>query len=94
MTNFEEHFNEQMKDPEFRAEYEAVIREEKIAEALVMARRRKGLSQKELSDLTGIPQARISKIERGNGNPSVRTLHRLASGMDMKMHLIFMPAGE
>ncbi|MCR4946399.1 MAG: helix-turn-helix domain-containing protein, partial [Lachnospiraceae bacterium] len=50
-----------------------------------------GLTQKELSERTGIAQGDISKLERGSANPSLRTLQRLAAGMGMIMHLEFSP---
>ena len=48
---------------------------------------RKGISQKELSDLTGIDQSDISKIERGIANPSVNTLSRIAQALGAKLQI-------
>lgn len=50
-----------------------------------------GMTQKQLSDTTGIHQADISKIERGIGNPSLSTLKRLADGMGMNLKIDFIP---
>ena len=67
------------------------VREEKpaafvmVGNAVAAARARKGLSQKELSDLTGIDQSDLSKIERGIANPSVNTLNRIARALDAKL---------
>lgn len=67
------------------------VREEKpaafvmVGEAVAAARAKKGLSQKELSDLTGIDQSDLSKIERGIANPSVNTLNRIAKALDAKL---------
>ena len=36
-----------------------------------------------------IAQADISKLERGNANPSLRTLQRLAAGMGMNVKIEF-----
>ena len=44
------------------------------------------------ADITGINQADISKLENGNGNPSLRTLERIARGLDMRLKLEFVPA--
>ena len=38
-----------------------------------------------------INQADISKLERGNANPSLHTLQRLAAGMGMRLKLEFEP---
>ena len=51
----------------------------------------RGLTQKELSERTGIAQGDISKLENGNANPSIRTLQRLASGMNMTLKVEFLP---
>ena len=44
-----------------------------------------------LAEATGIDQSNISKIETGNANPALSTLIRLAEGMDMVLHLEFIP---
>ena len=56
---------------------------------LVEARADLGITQKELSERTGIAQGDISKLENGNGNPSVKTLQRLAAAMDMSLKIEF-----
>jgi len=58
-----------------------------IAILVTMARFNKGISQKELSKITKIHQAEISKIERGIGNPSIKTLDRIAKGLGLKLEL-------
>ena len=90
MSNkFDDFLQEQLKDPEFRKEYEALQPEHAIIQAIIEARTTSGLTQKELSERTGIAQGDISKLENGNANPSVRTLQRLAAGMGMKLKIEF-----
>ena len=48
-----------------------------------------GFVWQELSKKSGISQADISRLERGNANPSLHTLQRLAAGMNMKLKLEF-----
>lgn len=92
MSNkFDDFLQEQLKDDEFRKEYEALQPEWAIIQAIIDARRQSGLTQKELSERTGIAQGDISKLERGNANPSIRTLQRLARGMGMILKLEFLP---
>ena len=43
------------------------------------------MTQKELSEITGIDQSDISKIERGIANPSVGTLYRIAAALDSEL---------
>ncbi len=90
-TNFEEYFSEQMENPEFKAEYEALEPEFAVIQAMINARKSKGMTQKALSDRTGIAQGDISKLENGNGNPSLKTLRKLAAGMDMTLKIEFIP---
>jgi transcriptional regulator with XRE-family HTH domain len=94
MRTFDDFLEEQLKDPEFRAEYEALEPEYEIIRAMIEARRTSGITQKQLSEKSGIAQGDISRIERASANPSLRTLKRLAAGMDMKLKLEFVPVGE
>lgn len=93
MSEFREYLDRQLQDPAFKAEYEALEDEFIIIQAIIDARKRSGLTQRQLAEKTGIAQADISKLENGNGNPSLRTLRRLAAGMGMKMKLEFSPVG-
>ena len=93
-VKFDDFLQEQLRDSEFRKEYEALQPERAVLQAIIDARESSGLTQKELSERTGIAQGDISKLEKGNGNPSVRTLQRLAAGMGMTLKLEFVPAGE
>ena len=88
---FDDYLNEQLKDPEFRKEYEDLEIERTIIQAMIDARKASGLTQKELSERTGIAQGDISKLERGSANPSIKTLKRLAKGMDMSLKIEFLP---
>ena len=56
-----------------------------IANAVLSARAKAGISQSELSAATGIDQSDISKIERGVANPSVNTLSRIATALGAKL---------
>ena len=58
---------------------------------MIDARKSKGITQKELSERTGIAQGDISKLENGNANPSIKTLQRLASAMGMSLKIEFVP---
>lgn len=89
--NFRETWNEQMKDPAFREEWEAQEPERQIIRAMIEGRERQRMTQKDLAIATGIGQADISRLENGTANPSIRTLKRLASGMGMKLQISFVP---
>ncbi len=91
MSEFREYLNEQLQDPDFKAEYDALEDEFVIIQAMIDARKNCGLTQKQLAERTGIAQSDISKLENGNANPSLRTLRRLAAGMGMKVKIEFSP---
>ena len=54
---------------------------------LAAARKARGLTQPDLSALTGIQQAEISRFERGVGNPTAATLLRLADALGQRLTL-------
>ena len=83
MRTFDDMLSKQLKDEEFRKEYEAIQPEMDVIRAIVDAR----TSQ----NLTGINQADISKLENGTRNPSVNLLKRLAEGMGMALKIEFVP---
>gem|GEM_PF-528863 len=65
MSDFRNFLNKQLEDPEFKAEWEALQPELSLVQAMIDARKVSGLTQKELSERTGIAQADISKLENG-----------------------------
>lgn len=89
MTNFNDYLAQQMENPEFKEEYEALEPEFAIIQAIIDARKSSGITQKELSQKSGIAQGDISKLENGNANPSLRTLQRLATAMGKTLKIEF-----
>ena len=91
MKTFDDMLNEQLEDINFRKEYEDIQPEMDVIRAIVDARTAQNLTQKELSKITGINQADISKLENGTRNPTVSLLKRLAEGMGMELRIQFIP---
>lgn len=91
MKTLNEMLSEEMKNDEFRKEYEVIQPELDVIRATVDARNSVNMTQKELSERTGISQADISKIENGTRNPSLNLLKRLAEGMGMTLKIEFVP---
>ena len=52
-------------------------------------RTRKGLSLRDLEDLSQISKSTINNIENGKYDPSVRTLCRLSLALDVSPHELF-----
>ena len=61
---------------------------EDIAETLKKARERKGLSQRALSELSGVRQYQISKVENGAVDLRLSSLVELARALDLDFKLI------
>ncbi len=89
--NFRETLNQQLKNPEFKKEWDALEPEFDIIKAIVDARSSQNMTQKELSEKTGIPQADISRLENGTRNPTLKLLKRLADGLNMELGIVFVP---
>lgn len=62
-----------------------VISPQSLGEALRAARKKKGMSQKEIGKSVGIDQPSISTIERGESSVRVDTLFRLLAALDMEL---------
>lgn len=89
MDDLERFLNEQMQDPEFAAEYEALQPEYEAIRAVIGARIESHMTQKQLAEKTGIRQSNISRIENGTSSPTVETLARIAAGMGKKLKIEF-----
>ena len=81
MSEFQELLQEQLKDPDFKKEWDDIQPEMDVIRAMIDARIEQNLTQKELAARTGIDQADISKLENGTRNPSLKLLKKLASGL-------------
>lgn len=51
------------------------------AKDLIAARKSKGLTQKQLGDLIGVPQSQISRIERNPDRTTVRMMKKIAKAL-------------
>ena len=89
--NFRQTLKEQMKEEEFKKEWDKTELEYQIIKAMITAREEKNMTQKQLAEITGITQSDISKLENGNANPSLQTLKKLADGLGMAIKLEFVP---
>jgi len=89
MSDLERFRAEQLKDPEFLKYYLEMKVSSDISKAIVSYRMEHDLTQKELAAITGITQADISRLERCDGSPSLKTLKRLAKGMGLAVKVEF-----
>ncbi len=87
-TNFEEYHQEQMKDPEFRKEYEKLQLQRRVAKAIVNRREAQRLSQRELARRANTTQAVISRIENGNVSVGLQMLQRIADALGTQIDIV------
>ena len=89
MSDFRNHLNRQLQDPEFAAEYEQLRPEYEAIRAVIAARIENNITQEELAQRTGIRHSNISRIESGAVSPTIETLARLASGLGKTLKIEF-----
>ena len=89
MDDFRKFLNKQLEDSDFRKGWDEMEPEYQIMKAMIAARMETGITQQQLSEKTGINQSNLSRIENGNGNPSVSTLNRIASALGKKLSISF-----
>lgn len=56
-----------------------------LGEAIRKTRVKAELSQEELADLAELDPKQVSTLECGRGNPTYRTLAKVASGLEMRI---------
>ena len=91
MSSYREYKKKALENPEVKAEYDELQPEYDLIQAMIDARVSQNMTQKDLSEATGITQADISRIENGTRNPSLAMLKRLAAGMGMSLKVEFVP---
>ena len=94
MSSYRDYKKKVLQNQEVKAAYDALQPEYDIIQAMIDARTRQNITQKELSNKTGITQADISRIENGTRNPSLSMVKKLARGLGMQLKLEFIPVSS
>jgi ribosome-binding protein aMBF1 (putative translation factor) len=74
--------------PEERRELEAARARFRIGSRLLQERLSAGLTQQQLASASGVDQGDISRIERGESNPTTETLDALARPLGVALELV------
>ena len=61
--------------------------EKELIEAIVDTRKSKGLSQKQLAEMTGLKQPAIARIENNTNSPQLDTIIKIADALGLKITL-------
>lgn len=89
MRTLDDALKEYMQDLKFKKEWDALEPQYQIIKAILDARKAANMTQKELSEITGITQADISRLESGNSNPTINTIQRIATGLGINIQVNF-----
>ena len=80
-----------MKDPEFRAAYDALEDESALASALIKARADAEMTQEQVAKAMGTTQPAVARLEGAKSMPSTRTLERFAKATRTRLRISFEP---
>lgn len=92
LTTFREWLATKLEDPEFRAEWERLAAARAVAEIVATNRERKGLTQTALARAIGVRQPVIARIESGDHVPTIETLIKIASALDIEIMVGIAPS--
>lgn len=87
MSDYRKSLERNLKDPEFKKEWNALELEYQVQAELIKARTEINMTQAELAEKSGIRQSNISRIENGNALPRLGTLEALARAMGKKLKI-------
>ena len=61
-----------------------------IGERVRALRERKNLTQQDIEDRSGLKRCYLSRVENGNTVPSIHTVEKLASALEVPMYRLFL----
>lgn len=88
MTTWKEHKKELLKDPEFKAAYDALEPEFQLAHELIKARISKKLTQGQLAEKAGVSRMVVARLESGTTNPTLDTISKVAGALGKEVKLV------
>lgn len=89
LTDFNDFLKEQLKDPEFKKEWDKSEVAYQVGRELIKSRIEKKLSQRMLAKKAKTTQAVISRIENMSVSPSVNLLQKIALALGKKLEISF-----
>jgi transcriptional regulator with XRE-family HTH domain len=94
MKSFDEVLADDLKDPEFRHEWDRTALAREVALRVTQYRAEHHLTQSQLARQLSMQQPAIARLEAGDHEPTLATLHRLAQYLGMSFHIDITPASE
>ena len=84
MKTSEQVLAEELRDPDFRREWDRTAIARAVALKVLAYRTEHGLSQRGLAQKLGMTQPQLARLEAGEHNPTIDTLARLAQTLDIE----------
>jgi transcriptional regulator with XRE-family HTH domain len=94
MKTTDELIVEQLADPAFRSEWERTAVARAVALRLVRYRTEHSFSQRDLAKLLDMEQPQVARLERGDVNPTLETLMRLAGALEIEFTIDVRPSAR
>ena len=77
------------EDPELQREYDRLGPRFAMIDAIVKARKRRKMSQRELAERLGVTKTVVSRLESGQHSPRLETVYDLARALGCRLELKF-----
>lgn len=79
--------NKSFQNPKVKTEYDSLESEFVLIDTLISMRKKSGLTQDEIAKKMGTQKGNISRLERGNSNPSWKTLQNYAHACGFELFM-------
>ena len=88
MSTWKEHKQELLKNPKFKAAYDELEPEYRLANELIRARLGQKMTQSDVAKKAGVNRVVVARLESGTTNPTVDTVNRVAGALGKKLKLV------
>ncbi|MCX6064952.1 MAG: helix-turn-helix transcriptional regulator [Chloroflexi bacterium] len=91
MKDLQARLAEKFNDPNFEKKYLRTSALYRLADEVLLLRKQRGLTQKELAEKVGTTQAVISRLESASVKPSMETILKIAEALDAAVDVRLLP---
>ena len=75
-------------DPTFREKWNSSRQEYRVIGEIIKLRKQKGITQEELAKILGVKQQVISRFEKKENSPTLKTLCNILDALDEEIQLV------
>jgi transcriptional regulator with XRE-family HTH domain len=94
MNDLKARIAEKFSDKDFEKKYHRTATLYRLAGRLLLLRKQRGLTQKELAEIIGTTQAVVSRLESVSVKPSLETVLNFAEALDAVVDIRFTPVED